>query len=163
MMIPKGLTLRGDLQLAEGVLALGLAGERVSDITADQLLGDDLLAYLLEAARETSLRVAVLDLRNVRHLSSRGMGTLMGLQRQLRKRGCRIVLLVNSDLRSILSVTRLDRLFAIVASEVELRALLTSGTAEPEPPLFTRAELAELDATSVTLDDAIRAIEQLRG
>ncbi|MCI0455712.1 MAG: STAS domain-containing protein [Gemmataceae bacterium] len=160
-MIPEGVTLRSDLQIKGGVVAFGL--------TEEELSGSH-VAHILATVDRTSTRFVVLDLRAVRHLPSVGMSQLVRLRRKLQDIPCRLVLLGDESLRQILSATTLDRLFSVAADEPELRALVEASEASArasgqgdEPGVFTKAELAELEATGVSLDDTIRIIERLRG
>jgi anti-anti-sigma factor len=160
-MIPQGVTLRSDLQIKGGVVAFGLTEEEISDSH---------VAHIVATVDRTSTRFVVLDLRTVHFLPSVGMSQLVRLCRKLQTIPCRLILLVDESFRQVLSLTRLDRLFSVAADESELRALLDASAAAAhasghgdEPAPFTKAELAGLEATGVSLDETIRHIERLRG
>src|SRR5207244_1090159 len=68
------------------------------------------------AAQHPALPV-VLDMSQVEYVPSLGLGSLVGLQRRLRQEGHRFVLAgLQHEIRSLLTMTRLDKLFEIRAS-----------------------------------------------
>ena len=68
------------------------------------------------AAQHPSLPV-VLDLTQVDYVPSLGLGALVGLQRRLRQDGHRFVLVgLRHEIRHVLAIVRLDKLFEIKSS-----------------------------------------------
>lgn len=82
---------------------------RVEDVAMDNLL-----ATVLEAARQHHGRHVLFDLGRVEMLPSSSLGALVRLHHDLRTRGQRLVLVgLQPMVRSALAVTRLDRLFEL--------------------------------------------------
>ncbi len=68
------------------------------------------------AAQQPKLPV-LLDLSQVRFIPSLGLGTLVMLMRNLKKNNQRLLLVgVQSDVRTVFAITRLDKLFEMHAS-----------------------------------------------
>jgi hypothetical protein len=120
---------------------------------------------------ETPTRFVVVDMRNVRNLSSAGLGHVLALRRRLQPVPWKMVLLLGDPvLRGVVSATGLGQSFSIVSDEAELRGLLNGGmpggaapsrTGEPDLS-FNQEELEAMEREGITLDDAIRAVEALR-
>jgi anti-anti-sigma factor len=168
-MIPPGVEVRPELQMRSDVLAFGFSGERVADQVAGRLLGGDFFDYLVTVAESAPTGHVVVDLRNVDSLSSTGFKPLLALQKKLAQVGWKLAVLISDPItREVFSAAHLDRLFLVAVNEAELRDLVTAGTPPPgqslqeEPPEFSDRELAEMEASGITLDDAIRVIEGLR-
>jgi anti-anti-sigma factor len=168
-MVPHGVEVRPELQVRSDVLAFGFPGERIPDTVIVSLLGAELLDHILTTAEIASAGLVVVDLRNVESLPATGFGRLLSLHNRLSQVQRKLVVLVSDPvIREVFSTTRLDRLFLVVANEAELRDLVKGvapPAAQPAPQdgiEFTDRDLAEMDASGITLDDAIRAIEGLR-
>ncbi len=169
-MIPQGVEIRPELQLESDVLAFGFSGGDVDD-AAVGILGGALLDHLLQTATP-STHFVVADLRNLKHLSSVGIGRLLSLHRKLRQVDWKLILLISDPVtREVFAVTSLDRLFSVVADEAalhdlvngRLRSAVAPGALEGEEVTdFSEEEIAEMDAAGVTLDDAIRVVERHR-
>lgn len=81
---------------------------------------DNLLAAVLDAARQHHGRHVLFDLSKVEMLPSSSLGALVRLHHDLRTRGQRLVLVgLQPMVRSSLAVTRLDRLFELCESVAE--------------------------------------------
>src|SRR5438094_780680 len=93
-MIPQGVEIRSELQVNQ-VLAFGFSGARVADATFVNLLGGELLDYIMTvAAKSPTPSAVIVDLRNVEYLSAAGMGRLFSLQRRLHRVHWQLVLLI---------------------------------------------------------------------
>ncbi len=164
-MIPQGVEVRPELQLRSDVLAFGFSGKG-ADSAAVSLLGK----YILTNVDSASPGLVVVDMRNVEFLSSTGLGHLLAIHKRLKQVGWKLLLLIHDPLiREFFSSTNLDQVFLVAATEAELRELVESVTLVPtaspsqdEAIEFSESELAEMDATGITLDDAIRAVEGMR-
>jgi len=66
----------------------------------------------------------ILDLSNIEYLDSSGLGLLLGLSKEYGARGGRLVLVTNEVVDSILSLTRLNGIFATTSSVDEAMAVL---------------------------------------
>ena len=170
-MTPHGVEIRTELQLTDTVLAFGFTGEHVSDDVAGRVLVGELVDYITRTAAALPTRFVVIDMRNVGHLSSVGIGRLLTFQRGLQQGRWALVLLINDAVvRDVFAATNLDRLFSVVTDEAELRDLVNcvspatglQPAACEGPMTFSEDEIADMDATGVTLDEAIRVIERLR-
>jgi len=167
-MLPQGVEVRPDLQVNNGVSALGFSGAKVADAVFVDRLGGDFLDYVEKDTESSPARVVVLDMRNVSYLSSAGIGRLLTLSKRLDQADRRLVLVVSDQvIRGVFSLAGLDQvMFQLVANDAELRALfnrepLALAPGQPEIE-FTESELAEMEAGGLTLEDAVLAIEQLR-
>src|SRR5437773_212813 len=78
----------------------------------DNVTCDEVQREVLSAATQKSTLPMLLDLTEVKYVPSLGLGTLVMLNRKLKDNGQRFVLVgVQSDVRNVLSLTRLDQLF----------------------------------------------------
>jgi anti-anti-sigma factor len=157
-MIPQGMELRPALTSQSDALALGFAGEHIPDAIAVRSLSA-LIDYVETIPATSAPRLVVVDMRNVESLSTAALGKLQGINKRLSQARWRLLLIVDDPVvRGVIASTGLDR-FVKLASSAEL-----GETASNQPAAdFTEAELAEMLAAGHTLDDAIRAIERLRG
>src|SRR5262245_48852051 len=93
---------------------------------------DELQREVLSAAAQQSKLPMLLDLTEVKYVPSLGLGTLVMLNRRLKDNGQRFVLVgVQSDVRAVLALTRLDKLFEMHADRAAALAHLRS-TFPPE-------------------------------
>jgi anti-sigma B factor antagonist len=82
----------------------------------DDVTCNDLQREVLSAATQHATLPMLLDLTEVKYVPSMGLGTLVMLNRKLKDNGQRFVLVgVQSDVRNVLSLTRLDQLFEMHA------------------------------------------------
>ncbi len=167
-MIPQGIESRPELQMRSDILAFGFAGVMVPDQTAVSLLKGELRNHILTATENRPAGIVVVDLRNVSSLSTNGLGRLRMLQGDLSEGRWKLVVLLSDPiLRQVFLNTKLDHLISIASDEAELRDLITTPgvnlSPQDAPPDFSESELAEMEAGGITLEDAIRAVEALRG
>src|SRR5262249_33848409 len=93
------------------VLCAAVHCSALDDAACDQLQREVLSA----AAQQPTLPI-LLDLTKVKYVPSMGLGTLVMLNRKLKDKGQRFVLAgVHSDVRTVLAITRLDKLFEMHA------------------------------------------------
>jgi len=168
--IPLGIEIRPELQMRSDVLAFGFSGEHVADRTAVSLLAGDMLDYVLTAVERSPTGLVVLDLRNVDSLSATGFGRLLALHKTLALARRKLILLISDPIiRDVLFAIELDHKILVAANEVELGEVINRYTSTPatssqdEVPMFSESELADMEAAGISLDDAIRVIEGLRG
>ena len=100
-----------------------------------KLLDDDLLQMLVPAITEAvdrSPKSVILDITNVQFLPSLGIGTLVKLQTELKKRQQRLLIAgVHANIRKVLAITRLDKLFDLNDSlDAAVTKLQTPAAAE---------------------------------
>ena len=170
-MIPPGMELRPDLSVAAGVLPLGFAGERVDALTAMRLLSEDLVDLVNGDTSETHPHLVVVDLRNIGYVPAQALGKLGTLDKRLKDSNWKMLMVVDDPvLRDVVSMNRLDRRVTLVGRS-ELPAFvaahgvwpLGAGSSELDYPVtFTKDELDEMDSDGITLDEAIRSIEEAR-
>jgi len=170
-MVPEGIEMRPELSGQSDALAFGFSGGQVSDLVAiKSLLG--LIEHLEKSVEPPQSRLVIVDMRNVSYLDSTSLATLVRLQKRLKERQWQLLLVIDDPtMRELWAVTRLDTLIKIAGS-ADLAEFVggqpgsATQTASPSSGRvinFTREELAEMKAAGITLDDAIRAIEPLRG
>ena len=98
----------------------------VATVQAQQLneeLTRQLQTELAAAAENLPELPLILDMANVEYMPSLSLGALVELQRDHKKSGRRLILTsLQTEIRSTLSVTRLDKLFEICDSVEEARA-----------------------------------------
>ena len=93
--------------------------------TLDNVACDQLQREVLSAAARQPERPMLLDLAEVKFIPSLGLGTLVMLNRKLKDKGQRFVLVgVQSDVRTVLALTRLDKLFEMHADRAAALAHL---------------------------------------
>ena len=168
-MIPPGMELRPDLSDEAGVLSLGFAGEKVDALTAMSVLSEDLFDYL--DTSETHPHLVVVDLRNLGYVSAHALGKLGMLDNRLKNANWKMLMVVDDPvLRDVVSMNRLDKRVTLVGRS-ELPAFVAAnrvwanrpGSSDLKNPVtFTKQELADMDSEGLTLDDAIRSIEESR-
>ncbi len=92
---------------------------------------DKLFAEVSGAAAQHPSLPVVLDLTAVNYVPSMALGTLVMLMRQLKNSNQRFVLVgLQAEVRTVLAITRLDKLFEIQANyDAALRHLRGAGTA----------------------------------
>ena len=172
-MIPQGVEVRSELQLYGDVLAFGFSEEpRADDDAVVTILSGELLDYITRAAETSPARFVVIDLRNVRRLSSTSIRKLVTLHCKQQMADWNLVLLFNDPvIRGVILATNGDRKFQVVNDEAELRQLVNrsslpsplSPSQEEREISFSESELANMEATGISLDDVIHAVERLRG
>jgi anti-anti-sigma factor len=75
---------------------------------------DQLQTEIAAAAAQQPSRAIVLDMTRVKYVPSMGLGTLVMLMRHLKTSNQRFVLVgLQSEVRTVLAITRLDKLFEI--------------------------------------------------
>jgi anti-anti-sigma factor len=168
-MLPRGVEVRSLLQVRSDVLAFGFTGERIAEEVVVGLLGGEFLDYIMRLTERSLPGLIVLDMRNVVSLPSTGLACLLSLRKRLSRAGWKLILVINDPiLRQVFATANLDRVFVVAATEAQLRALINGvPPGSPQSPAhqaveFTPPEIAQMEAASLTLDDAIRAVEGLR-
>jgi anti-anti-sigma factor len=169
-MAAPALEVRQEFQIREDVLAFGFRGGRVADDAALRLGCAEVLASIQAAENDARPCFVVLDVRPVQLLSSQGLAELIKLDRMLGQGQAKLILLgLSPPIRDIFFAAGLGDRIALVTDENELRHLLGRSTACRDHATkeltieFSEAELAEMVTGGITLDDAIRVIERLRG
>ncbi len=77
------------------------------------LVSHDCLDKLVQKMRRVESRRVVLDMRQVLHMDSTGMGTLATAFKDLRAAGKDLVLVPSQEVRSSLAAVSLDRVFSM--------------------------------------------------
>jgi anti-sigma B factor antagonist len=84
--------------------------------TMDDVACHELQREVLSAAEKQPQLPMLVDLSEVKFVPSLGLGTLVMLNRKLKDKGQRFALVgVHADVRAILALTRLDKLFEMHA------------------------------------------------
>jgi anti-sigma B factor antagonist len=73
-------------------------------------------------------RAAVVDLSNLEYLDSSGLGLLLSMSKEYAVMGGRLVLITNQTVDNILSLTRLNGIFATASSMEEAVQVLGHGS-----------------------------------
>jgi anti-sigma B factor antagonist len=96
-----------------------VAGITVADISSSKI-GLDVRDALLELAGNEAGQKIILNFQNVQILSSAPIGTLVKLRNQVDAAGgCLALCRLNTDIREILQLTRVEELFTIFETEQE--------------------------------------------
>jgi anti-anti-sigma factor len=66
----------------------------------------------------------ILDLTGIEYLDSSGLGLLLALSKEYGAQGGKLVLVINDTVDNILSLTRLNGIFATAADMTEARAMV---------------------------------------
>ncbi len=105
---------------------------QLNDATIDKLFAD-----VSGAAAQHPGPAVVLDLTAVNYVPSMALGTLVMLMRQLKNSNQRFVLVgLQSEVRTVLAITRLDKLFEIQTNmRAALRQLRGAGTPVRSKPI----------------------------
>jgi anti-anti-sigma factor len=95
----------------------------------DETIIDKMQEQVFAAAAQHPALPVVLDMSQVEYIPSLGLGALVGLQRRLRSDGHRFVLVgLQQEVRHVLTIVKLDKLFEIKSSFDEvLSQLRTQG------------------------------------
>jgi anti-anti-sigma regulatory factor len=162
--------IRQEFKIRDDVLAFGFRGGRVADEEAIQFISEELLAAVEVTQNGTPPSFVVLDMRQVEFLSSRFLEKLIDLNPMLSRPPWKLVLLgLPEEIQKAFAISQFDRTIALVSGENELRLLVErlsprTKPAPDEPTFeFSEDELEEMIAEGITLEDAIREIERLRG
>jgi anti-sigma B factor antagonist len=108
--MPEGPLL--NIEDVDGVTAVGFHDASILDAATAQRIGQQL--YDLVESKDR--RRVVLDLADVRFLSSRALGVLLTLRRKADAAGASVVLAgVRPDLTKIFKITKLDEMFEFFA------------------------------------------------
>ena len=108
--------------LADGILYLHLAGDLIGSPDTDQLL-HEVNAHLGEASPHCAI-----DLSEIRYINSTGIGVLESLLTKFRSRGGELVLINPADHpRKMLTLTKLNNIFAVAATAEEARQQLSAA------------------------------------
>jgi anti-anti-sigma factor len=82
--------------------------------TLDDATIGQMQAEVAAAAAQHSNVPVILDMSNVRSVPSTGLGALIGLMRSFKKEGRRFILVgLQTELRTVLAITQLDKLLEI--------------------------------------------------
>jgi anti-anti-sigma factor len=99
-----------------------------SSAAIDPQFIDDLRTALFRLSDDETCRNLVLDMSNLEHLSSSGLGVLIPLQQKFDQAGGALILVgLNGGLTKLLRVTKLDRLLKILPTEQDALAELGSS------------------------------------
>jgi len=71
----------------------------------------------------------IVDLSALEYLDSSGLGLLLSLSKEYGAQGGKLVLVTNETVDNILSLTRLNGIFATAADEAEARQMVTDSVA----------------------------------
>jgi anti-sigma B factor antagonist len=120
---PPLLTLGQPMSLTtyskDGILTIVFDDARILDETTLEELGRE----LTEALNKTSEERVILDFRNVKFMSSSMLGKLVQLHKKAGEFKVKLKLCsIDSEIRQVFKITRLDKLFEIEADEAAARA-----------------------------------------
>jgi len=107
-----------------GALFLTVQDERLDAFNADHFKSG--IVDFMQSGHERF----VLDLSNVRFMDSRALGMLISIKKTMADAGCFCILCPNKNVRSLFTMTRLDRIFHIFVSEEDVlteAAKMSSG------------------------------------
>ncbi len=111
------MALRIELHEGEENWKLALAGELdYSECSSFRMNIDRVL--------KESPPATVVDLTGLEYLDSSGLGLLLSMSKEYTQQGGRLVIITNETVDNILSLTRLNGIFATASDEEEARALL---------------------------------------
>lgn len=100
----------------EGALFLAVQEERLDAFNADIFKSG--MVDFMQRGHERF----VLDLSHVKFMDSRALGVLISIRKSLGEQGCFCILCPNKNVRSIFTMTRLDRVFHLFSTEEEALA-----------------------------------------
>jgi len=100
----------------EGALFLTVQDERLDAFNADVFKSG--MVDFMQKGHERF----VLDLSNVKFMDSRALGVLISIKKTMGDTGCFCILCPNKNVRNIFTMTRLDRVFHLFATEEEVLA-----------------------------------------
>jgi len=110
--------VRGGSRVVRAAVAVEHVASRESPLIAEAVIP------AIERA-DTSLRYLVIDVAPVTFMNSMGLGMLIDLRRRADALGARTVLYrPSSDLRAMLEVVKVERLFTVVDDRVDLERLI---------------------------------------
>jgi anti-sigma B factor antagonist len=94
----------------------------------DDIIVDQMQAEISVAAAKRSAAPVILDMSKVDYVPSIGLGALVGLSRRLRQDGHRFLLAgLQAQVRTLFTITRLDKLFEIRSNVDDALAHLKAG------------------------------------
>ena len=111
------MALTMDFEQAPGMWTLSLCGDLDYGECAAFRMGID---RILSAAPPA----AVVDLSELEYLDSSGLGLLLSLSKEFGAQGGKLVLVTNETVDNILSLTRLNGIFATATSMAQAREIL---------------------------------------
>ncbi|HEY3395734.1 MAG TPA: STAS domain-containing protein [Lacipirellulaceae bacterium] len=103
----------------DGILTIVFDDARILDETTLEQLSSDLLEMLNKTTEER----VILDFRNVKFMSSSFLGKLVQVHKKSVEFKVKLKLCsIDSEIRQVFKITRLDRLFDIESDEASARA-----------------------------------------
>jgi anti-anti-sigma factor len=103
----------------DGILTIVFDDARILDETTLEQLSVDLMEMLNKTTEER----VILDFRNVKFMSSSFLGKLVQVHKKSMEFKVKLKLCsINSEIRQVFKITRLDRLFEIESDEASARA-----------------------------------------
>ncbi|HJQ82081.1 MAG TPA: STAS domain-containing protein, partial [Lacipirellulaceae bacterium] len=103
----------------DGILTIVFDDARILDETTLEQLSVDLMEMLNKTTEER----VILDFRNVKFMSSSFLGKLVQVHKKSMEFKVKLKLCsINSEIRQVFKITRLDRLFDIESDEASARA-----------------------------------------
>jgi anti-sigma B factor antagonist len=138
-LVEADLRFRAFLEFARGgVCVISVAGE------ADVHAAPELEQRLAEGCASPGLRRVVVDLSGATFLDSVALSVLIAAQRRLKTRGIPLeVVCIDANIRRLLTITGLDRLFTVHDSLAQLEG----GTGTTGSPVSERSRNAALTDT----------------
>lgn len=112
------------VSLDDGVLTVAFTGPSLAEREATIVARE--IENALDAASKT-LRLLVLDMGELRIMSSIGLGVCIDARNAARKRGAEtVVFRLDARLRELFRMTRVDRLYTMLDSRAELGRLVAA-------------------------------------
>lgn len=118
-MLNPGPTMSLTTYSKDGILTIVFDDPRILDETKLEELGRE----LTEALNKTSEERVILDFRNVKFMSSSMLGKLVQVHKKASEFKVKMKLCsIDSEIRQVFKITRLDKLFEIESDETAARA-----------------------------------------
>jgi anti-anti-sigma factor len=113
-----------EIQWTSPILMVRPAGPQIGQ-RESPILNEEVAPFLRQAGK--SLKVMVLDLSDVTFMSSMGLGVCIAFRNLASAAGAKSVLFgARKELLALLQMMKIEKLYTIVGTEAELKALLKS-------------------------------------
>jgi len=123
-MADKRIEFEQMFQPASGTVEIKILTREVVDEEAIQRISDELAAI----AGKPGVKNLLLDLRDVRFLSSRGLSAVISLHRKLDTNHATLVLFIEKpEILELFGLTRLDQILNVVRNEKDLKDKFNIG------------------------------------
>jgi anti-anti-sigma factor len=124
-MADKRIEFEQKFEPATGVVEIRVLASEVVDEQAIQRLGDEVAAL----AGQAGVKKLLLDLRDVRFLSSRGLSAVLLLHRKLNASDATLIVLVERpEILELFGLTHLDQILNVARNEKDLKDKFNIGS-----------------------------------